>query len=75
MKHSYRLRRRHGAWGAGAVVELTEDEAIRINNEAPGAIEGPIVVELPKPALKVKAAEPDTDTVAERRRVLFKEPI
>ena len=39
MKQTYRLTRRYKDWGAGREVELTEDEAIRLDNEAPGVLE------------------------------------
>lgn len=67
-EQTYRLTRRHGALAAGAEIKLSEAEAIQLNNEAPGVIEGPIAT-----APEAKSAEPNTDMVAERRRVLVKE--
>lgn len=61
MKQLYRLRRRYQDWPAGAEVQLTADEAQRIDNEAPGAIEGPLgPAAPPKAAPKVKP-EPEED--------------
>lgn len=38
-KRTYRFTRGYGKHAAGAEVELTEVEAIRLNNEAPGVLE------------------------------------
>lgn len=46
-KQLYQFTRRHGAHAAGDEQELTETEAIRLTNEAPGVI---VRMERPKPA-------------------------
>lgn len=50
----YRVRYRYRDYHPGAEVELTEDEAIRLNNEAPGVVEhvGPVLVKQPAPKAK-----------------------
>ena len=52
-KFVYRVRYRYRAYHPGAEVELTEVEAIQLDNEAPGVVErvGP-VLSPPKPAPK-----------------------
>lgn len=59
-KHTYTIRYRYRDYHPGATVELTEDEATRLDNEAPGVCErtGPAAAEHPpKPAPKVTAKE------------------
>jgi len=73
-KQTYRLTRRHGTYAAGVEIELSEAEAVALDNEAPGVLEGPITTEPAKAAPKVKPrAESDVDTVEANRRALFKE--
>lgn len=38
-KQTYRFTRGYSQWMTGEAVELTEDEAQQLNNEAPGALE------------------------------------
>ena len=38
-KHTYRYLRRHGSHAAGDEAQLTEEQAIGLENEAPGTIE------------------------------------
>lgn len=54
-KQTYRTLRRHGAHDAGAELSLTEDEAIRMNNESPGVLEGPIEVKAEARAVEAPA--------------------
>jgi hypothetical protein len=44
-KLAYRFTRRHGTHAAGDEIQLTVDAAIQLENEAPGAIEGPLKAE------------------------------
>jgi hypothetical protein len=59
-KQTYRITRRHGSHAAGDEVQLTEAEAIAIENEAPGVLEGPITDEKPKAAEPAKPAKDAT---------------
>lgn len=70
-KRTYRLVRKHRDWAFGAEVQLTDDEAIHVNNETPGALEGPIE----PPKKETAKPEPKADTVIERRHVLIKGPV
>lgn len=58
-KQTYRMLRRHGGHEAGAELQLTEDEASRINNESPGALE-----EVAEPAQSEGRTKPVTDVPA-----------
>lgn len=52
-KRTYLVMRRFGAWAAGDEVQLSDDEAIRAENEAPGVLER---IEQPEPKAKPIAA-------------------
>ena len=45
-KETYRIRFRHAQWSAGDEIQLSEDEAIRLDNKAPGVLERIIPIEL-----------------------------
>lgn len=51
-KQPYRVRFRAGAYAAGDIVELTQDEATRLENETPGLLELAPEAAPPKPAPK-----------------------
>lgn len=57
-EYTYRVRFRYDGVSAGTEIKLTEEEAIRINNEAPGVLERIPDAQPQKPAPKPTKEEP-----------------